>query len=151
MPPRKSQGPASSLERRLADAATTFAQEILRVLGTSTLSNLTALTGKQTAPEPKEKPQQEIDPIEPQRRKQTSPRTRTLRKLAGTKPVTCPVPGCETPGVRSKMNFCNEHAASLSQADRDHLRQQQRAGHSVEKVEEGEAIKGGKKRRTKKA
>lgn len=150
MPRSKSPSPVTSLQQQLTDATHAFAQGILRVLGTSTLSGLTALTGRQAAPEPPGKPQQGIDSVEPPRRKQTSPRTRNLRRLAGTKPVICPVPGCEATGVRSKMNFCNEHSASLSQDDRVHLRQQQRAGHRTEKVEVGDEIKGGRKRRTKK-
>ena len=62
--------------------------------------------------------------------KKPSPRTSAVRRAAGTKPVPCPVQDCGIPGIRSKMNFCAEHAASLSEAERQRLRQAQRANHA---------------------
>ena len=43
-------------------------------------------------------------------------------------PVTCPVPGCRTLGVRAKRNFCLEHAASVTEAEKNRLRESQLSG-----------------------
>ncbi len=37
-------------------------------------------------------------------------------------PVRCPVPGCTSPGVRARRNFCPEHGAALTDAERRALR-----------------------------
>jgi hypothetical protein len=65
----------------------------------------------------------------PAPKKKVPPRTSAVRRAAGTKPVACPAHGCESPGIRSKMNFCTEHAAALSEEERLRLRQEQRANH----------------------
>ena len=50
------------------------------------------------------------------------------RRLGKTPvPVQCPVPGCRNPGIRAKRNFCAEHAAGLSDNEKEKLRQQQLA------------------------
>jgi hypothetical protein len=61
-------------------------------------------------------------------KKKPTPQTSAVRRVAGTKPVACPVPGCQNPGVRPKMNFCNEHADALPKEERRSLRAAQRAG-----------------------
>lgn len=61
-------------------------------------------------------------------RKKPTPQTSAVRRVAGTKPVACPVPGCQNPGVRPKMNFCTEHADALPKEERRRLRDAQRAG-----------------------
>jgi hypothetical protein len=131
------------IQTQLTQAAHTFAQEILRILRQTTLSELTALAGRQPvgagadaeralAPGPAAAP---LPAAKPAKRKKPTPRTSTLRRIAGTKPVECPVQGCKSPGVRSKMNFCHEHARTLSKAERMKLRQQQRASHVPESID----------------
>ena len=44
------------------------------------------------------------------------------KRIAGTKPVACPVPKCAKPGVRRFANFCVVHAESLSKAEKKRLR-----------------------------
>ncbi len=73
-------------------------------------------------------------PAQPPKKK-PHPMTSAVRRLAGTKPVACPVRDCESPGIRSKMNFCTEHAGALPKADRQRLRQMQRAGAAAAPVE----------------
>lgn len=148
MPKKKTPGGAMTIQQQLTEAAGAFAREILHILRATTLSDLTALAGRAppggqaaSAPAAQEAP----------RRRRPSARTSTLRRIAGTKPVSCPVPGCETPGVRSKMNFCNEHAASLSKAERIKLRQQQRSRHVTESILLPESERGGGKKKAKKS
>ena len=129
-----------SIQEALTDAAGAFAQEILRILGSSTLSELTQLAGRAAEGTvayrrgPGRPPKMER--LRPGRvpTKKPSPRTSALRRMAGTKPVPCPMQGCQNPGIRSKMNFCNEHADGLSKAERQRLRQLQRATHTVERT-----------------
>lgn len=66
----------------------------------------------------------------PASKKKASPRTSAVRRAAGTKPVACPVQDCGIPGIRSKMNFCAEHAGTLPKTERQRLRQAQRANHA---------------------
>lgn len=128
-----------TIQEALTDAANAFAQEILRILGSTTLSELTQLAGRAAEGAvtyrrgPGRPPKIERGRVRIPTKK-PSPRTSALRRMAGTKPVPCPVQGCENPGIRSKMNFCNEHAESLSKADRVRLRQLQRANHQVERT-----------------
>jgi len=42
-------------------------------------------------------------------------------------PVVCPVPGCRSVGIRAKRNFCQDHAGSLSDAEKARLRHEQLA------------------------
>src|SRR5438067_1102064 len=48
--------------------------------------------------------------------------TNEAKRIAGTKPVACPMPGCNNPGVRRFMNFCVEHHASTPKAEQKRLR-----------------------------
>ena len=103
---------STAIEEALTDAAGAFAQEILRILGSSTLSELTQLAGRAAEGTvayrrgPGRPPKMER--LRPGRvpTKKPSPRTSALRRMAGTKPVPCPMQGCQNPGIRSKMNFC---------------------------------------------
>jgi hypothetical protein len=49
------------------------------------------------------------------------------KRIAGTKPVACPAPGCKKPGVRRFRNFCSAHAESLGAAEKRKLRAAQKA------------------------
>jgi hypothetical protein len=49
-------------------------------------------------------------------------KTNELKRIAGTKPVACRVAGCPNPGVRRFGNFCRDHNASLSSAEKKKLR-----------------------------
>jgi hypothetical protein len=156
MPRRKDPGAVASIQQQLTEAANVFAREILRILRATTLSDLTVLAGKAgpAAPTAAAAASREVQDEGAPRRKRPSQRTSALRRIAGTKPVVCPVPGCENNGVRSKMNFCNDHASSLSKAERLKLRQQQKARHISESIalpEAGKPQKGGKGGRKKKA
>lgn len=146
MPRRKDPGPVASIQNQLTEAANMFAREILRILRATTLSDLTMLAGKAAPAAPSRGAVAAVvEDDGGQRRKRPSPRTSTLRRIAGTKPVECPVQGCENSGVRSKMNFCNDHASSLSKAERVKLRAQQKARHISESIslpEGGKAAKG---------
>lgn len=132
---------ALSIQDALTEAAQGFAMEILRILGASTLQELTALAGKAATEDLQVRPLAgrparferllRLRGIMP---KKPSPRTSALRRMAGTKPVPCPYPDCQQPGIRSKMNFCNEHAEQLSKPERARLRQQQRQNHKVERT-----------------
>lgn len=137
---------ADSIQAALTDAAQQFAQEILRLLAGATLAELTQLAGR-AAPDAGEgvvvrrgpgRPPKAAAVAAPTRtkppQKRPSPRTSALRRMAGTKPVVCPFPDCQNPGVRSKMNFCSEHAEQLPKAERARLRQLQRANHQVERT-----------------
>ena len=44
------------------------------------------------------------------------------RRAAANAPVFCPVPGCSTPGIRRKQNFCAAHHTELPDAERNRLR-----------------------------
>ncbi|HEX2573288.1 MAG TPA: hypothetical protein VH877_27305 [Polyangia bacterium] len=46
-------------------------------------------------------------------------------------PVTCPAPGCKNTGIRAKRNFCADHAASLSEAEKNRFREAQQADKTV--------------------
>jgi hypothetical protein len=46
-------------------------------------------------------------------------------------PVTCPAPGCKNTGIRAKRNFCVEHAASLSEAEKNRMREAQQANKTI--------------------
>src|SRR5436309_747696 len=98
-----------SIEEQVTKAAYLFVQEILRVLGNSTLVELALLTGRgspvderEEEPaalegEPKRSPRTmaAVARVEPERK--VSKRISSVRKAAGTKPVECPVPGCREP------------------------------------------------------
>ncbi|MCS6913931.1 MAG: hypothetical protein RMK29_19985 [Myxococcales bacterium] len=147
MPKEKTSGGVVTIQQQLTEAASAFAREILNILRATTLSDLTALAGRAASGS------QAADPAASQeqlRRRRPSARTSTLRRIAGTKPVSCPVPGCQNPGVRSKMNFCNDHAASLPKAERIRLRQQQRSHHVVESIQLPEDDRGEGKKKAKK-
>ncbi len=76
---------------------------------------------------PRRGPGRPRKPVQPAK-KETSPQTSAVRRVAGTKPVACPVQGCPSPGVRPKMNFCEGHSAELSKEERQRLRAVQKAG-----------------------
>jgi hypothetical protein len=133
----------TSIQEQLAAAAQTFAVEVLRILSASTLADLTSLAG-QAVPAPEmprrvgRPPAAPLPPAEAQapapgplseERRPVEPRTSALRKMAGTKPVECPVPGCSTPGIRSKMNFCHGHFSVLPEPERLKMRQAQKERH----------------------
>jgi hypothetical protein len=48
------------------------------------------------------------------------------RRIAGTKPVACPVEGCKRPGIRRFSNFCLDHHASVPASEQKALREAQR-------------------------
>jgi hypothetical protein len=141
MPGRKNPIPVSiqsSIQQSLSQAAQEFAQQILGILGASTLTELSALSGRRVEPGAATRPgpngAQATAPIGNglALKKNPTPRTSALRRQAGTKPVQCPVEGCTSPGVRSKMNFCHDHFIQLSNAQKLELRNAQRAAHLQE-------------------
>ncbi len=81
--------------------------------------------------------------VQPATKKRPTPQTSAVRRVAGTKPVACPAPGCQNPGVRPKMNFCNEHADALPKEERQSLRAAQRAAASPSS--DGNQPEGGKR------
>ena len=87
---------------------------------------LTEPAAEGSAPAAPRRGRRPTKPAKPPKKRPPS-RISALRRTAGTKPVACPAQGCEAPGIRSKMNFCVEHAASLSKEVRQRLRQLQRA------------------------
>ena len=60
-------------------------------------------------------------------------------KRIGKTPVAvrCPAPGCRREGIRAKRNFCDEHAASIPEAEQKRLRLQQRAARGAGKSRRG--------------
>ncbi len=54
------------------------------------------------------------------------PRDRRLGKRPV--PVKCPVAGCTRPGIRAKRNFCVDHDAQLTDAEKKKLRDGQLGG-----------------------
>ena len=46
-------------------------------------------------------------------------------------PVTCPAPGCKNTGIRAKRNFCADHAGSLSEAEKNRMRETQQANKTL--------------------
>lgn len=46
-------------------------------------------------------------------------------------PVTCPAPGCKSTGIRAKRNFCAEHAGSLTETDKNRMREAQQANKTL--------------------
>ena len=46
-------------------------------------------------------------------------------------PVTCPAPGCKNTGIRAKRNFCADHASSLSEAEKNRLRETQQTNKTL--------------------
>lgn len=46
-------------------------------------------------------------------------------------PVTCPASGCKNTGIRAKRNFCVEHAASLSENEKNRMREAQQANKTI--------------------
>lgn len=133
----------TSIQEQLAAAAQTFAVEVLQILSASTLADLTSLAGQATpVPELPRGPGRPAAASLPlagdqdpgagagdDERRPVAPRTSALRKMAGTKPVQCPVPGCSSPGIRSKMNFCHGHFGVLSPQERLKMRQAQKERH----------------------
>src|SRR5689334_3141616 len=125
MPRKKHASPNGTSEinihHRIARAAHLFTQEILHILGSSTLEELTALSHGQPAPRVTLGAATVSAP--PVRR-----RSMEFLKNIGRIPVRCPVPGCNARGIRSKMNFCMEHAESVPRAEQLKLREAQKAG-----------------------
>jgi hypothetical protein len=135
MPRRTNPQPASSLPEQLTEAATAFTRELLRIIGGTTLTNLCAI-GAEPGPRELAVARQVSNVTEGEgRAPRPGKRTNALRRAAGTRPVSCPVPGCESKGVRSKMNFCSEHAASLPAAKKNRLRQHQRESHIAQPID----------------
>lgn len=148
------------IQERLTVAAYAFAEEVLRILGESTMADLAALAGHslegippRRGPGRPSKAEAELAKLAALAKaipaKRVPPRTSVLRRMAGTKPVPCPVQDCKNPGVRSKMNFCNEHAAELSKNEMIKLRQQQKSSHVAESLElpQEKQAKGKKKKK----
>jgi hypothetical protein len=119
----KNNGASSPLQSELSSAAVSFAKQILEILRAHTLQDLSALqpgsSRSASASAPAAAPAQA--PRTPR------PRTNELKRIGGTRPVDCRVPGCSEPGVRAKMNFCRTHAQSLSREQRLRLRDAQNA------------------------
>jgi hypothetical protein len=46
-------------------------------------------------------------------------------------PVTCPFPGCKSTGIRAKRNFCADHASSLSETEKNRMREAQQANKTI--------------------
>ena len=107
-----------NIHHRIARAAHLFTQEILHILGSSTLEELTALSHNEVATR--------LMPAATTQ--QAPPRRRSMEflKNIGRIPVKCPVSGCNARGIRSKMNFCMEHAASVPRAEQLRLREAQK-------------------------
>ncbi len=129
-----------AIHGRIAQAARSFAQEILQILGSATLAELTAVS-------------QGGGLLSSEQRAAYS-RTIELKRLGGTRVVECPVQGCKQPGVRAKMNFCHDHFRSLSRPERVRLREAQKArtqnnaSSSSEGQQEGESKPGPKGKRS---
>ncbi len=98
------------IRQQIADAARRYAQEVLHIVGSATVAQLQALSRFQRlrAPEARQ------------------PDVSARKRMGGTKPVACPVPGCKNTGVRRHMNFCHEHA-TLPRRQRLRLRAAQRS------------------------
>ncbi|MCS6914425.1 MAG: hypothetical protein RMK29_01020 [Myxococcales bacterium] len=111
--PELRQGHAT-IHQRIARAAHLFTQEILHILGSSRLEEITSL-----AVEEKERPLKAA-PVDRRR-------SAEFLKGIGRIPVRCPVPGCTARGIRSKMNFCMEHSATVPRAEQIRLREEQKA------------------------
>lgn len=108
-----------NIHHRIARAAHLFTQEILHILGSSTLEELTALTHSDMTARLMPAAASAAPPV---RR-----RSMEFLKAIGRIPVPCPVPGCTERGVRSKMNFCMEHASSVPRAEQIKLREAQKS------------------------
>ena len=79
-----------------------------------------AMPGKQPAPAKPSAPAQK-----PAGSAKLDAKTRArneAKRIAGTKPVACPVPGCGKPGVRTFANFCIDHNRALGKAEKKKLR-----------------------------
>lgn len=110
-----SQGHAT-IHQRIARAAQLFTQEILHILGSSRLEEITSLAvGDREHPV-------KVAPVDRRR-------SAEFLKGIGRIPVRCPVPGCTARGIRSKMNFCMEHSATVPRAEQIQLREEQKASH----------------------
>jgi hypothetical protein len=123
--------PGMIIHQRISEAARLFTQQILHILGSSTLAELTALS--QAGPTAQAQVAGRGPSLAAQRReRQAQPVTAEKKKVLdfllsiGRMPVQCPVPGCETRGVRSKNNFCSEHYRTLPKDEQIRLREEQK-------------------------
>jgi hypothetical protein len=123
-------GRRTTIQERIASAANMFTQEILVILGSSTLAELTEVSqdsGLPVIPDVRSQSQ------EKSKAKADGPRPKKkvldFLKVIGRMAVQCPVKGCTNRGVRSKMNFCAEHALSIPPDEQRRLREIQKAEH----------------------
>lgn len=99
-----------TIQQQLEGACRAFVSDILAILGGATVEELVALSAV-PAPAPRA----------------STPKHKAHLAEIGRMPLACPVPDCTGRGVRSKKNFCLEHAASLDDAEKERLRDAQRA------------------------
>lgn len=129
------------IHQRITEAARLFTQQILHILGSSTLAELTALTqgGAQTV---NVEAGRGMGPGSAVRRESRPPQPPTPEKKKvldfllsiGKMPVKCPVPSCTDRGIRSKNNFCQEHYKTLPKAEQQRLRDLQKKGQHENKL-----------------
>ena len=127
------------IQRLLDDATGRFTQQVVNILADAPVIALTHLAAS-TLPDPQLTSQQtkgsssvpaeqaatsapKRAPSKPASRpRSVPPALSERRRAAANAPVFCPVPGCSTPGIRRKQNFCAAHHTELPDAERNRLR-----------------------------
>lgn len=122
----------STIQQQISHACNLFTQQVLHIIGSTSLEALCAALSSSEQLTARTAPIRRAQLTPPNKialPEQTFVDTvaRRARLVEMNKVmVTCPVPDCEEHGVRSKKNFCAEHARDLSADVKEQLREAQR-------------------------